>query len=552
MSWLHWASDRKLKVIWLSILVVALGAFAVRAPRLRMRPMHTDEAVHADKFGRDLLEQGGYEYNPDEYHGPTLNYFTLIPAWLSGADAYAEISESTIRIVPVAFGVALVLFTALLANGLGLGAVVAAVLIALSPAMVFYSRYYIQEMLLVCFTAGVIVCGYHYARKRSGLWAVLTGLFAGLMHATKETAVIAFGAMALALVLMPLMQIARGRSLRETFRAIRPLHVVLAAVVAFGVSALFYSSFLTHPQGILDSFLTYGTYLGRGGGHDTTHVHPWDYYLRILLWERYGQGPIWTEGGIVLLALVGLVAAVKGTRFGLIDPKLVRFLAIYTIAMTVVYSALPYKTPWCLVGFLHGMTLLAGVGAVALVVWARRPVLRGIVVVLLLAATGLLACEMYRANYVYYADSRNPYVYAHPTEEIFTVVEKVEEYVGLTGLGEPSGPPITIAVDGDDYWPLPWYLRGYRVGYSAELPPAEQIGPLVLVSEALEGSLATRLYAEMPAEKRQMYMYLFEKPYYVWFRPGVRLTGFIRKDLWDAKVRQREDPAELLEGSHGE
>ena len=188
--------------------------------------MHTDEAVHADKF-RMLLEDGVYEYDPNDFHGPTLNYFTLISTRLSGVNQYARITEVTLRIVPVVFGVVLILLTAFLADRLGLAAVLAAVLTALSPAMVFYSRYYIQEMLLVCFTFGAIVAGYRYVRARSVAWAVVTGLFVGLMHATKETAIIAFGAMGLALVLMALIAVGQGRSLRQVLAPVKPLQIAI-------------------------------------------------------------------------------------------------------------------------------------------------------------------------------------------------------------------------------------------------------------------------------------------------------------------------------------
>ena len=79
------------KICFLLILVVTLAAAAIRLPRLAQRPMHTDEAIHADKF-RILLEEGEYVYNPDEYHGPTLNYFTLIPAKLCGQKTYQQIN----------------------------------------------------------------------------------------------------------------------------------------------------------------------------------------------------------------------------------------------------------------------------------------------------------------------------------------------------------------------------------------------------------------------------------------------------------------------------
>ena len=300
MNWLGWVScDRGLRRIWLLIFIVALGALAVRAPRLRMRPMHTDEAVHAQKFGK-LLEAGVYKYNPDEYHGPTLNYLSLIPAWLTGADDYVEITETTVRIVPVIFGVLLILMTALLADGLGPATIPAAILAALSPAMVFYSRYYIQETLLVCFTFGAFASGYRYARGKSPFWAIVTGLFIGLMHASKETAVVALGGMGLALVLVIALQRREGGTVRQTLSGIKPLHLALAAVAAIGVSALFYSSFFSHPRGVLDSYLTYGTYLGRGAGQDTTHIHPWYFYLRMLLFAQYGVGPRITHSRRVL------------------------------------------------------------------------------------------------------------------------------------------------------------------------------------------------------------------------------------------------------------
>lgn len=512
--------------------------------------MHTDEAVHAYNF-RGLLEDGIYRYDPHEYHGPTLNYFTLIPTWLSSSHTYTEITEFTVRIVPVVFGVAVILLTVLIADGLGLAAVVAALLAALSPAMVFYSRYYIQETLLVCFTFGVIACGYRYARRRRLPWAILTGVFAGLMHATKETAIIAFGSMLLALVLVLLIQRSEGRSVRASLHGIKRSHLVLGLAAGVLVSALFYSAFLRHPRGVLDSYLTYATYLGRAGGENSAHVHPWHYYLQMLLLARYSHGPIWTEGWIVLLALVGAAVAVKGSRVGPIDPKLVRFLAVYTVTMTVVYSAVPYKTPWCMLSFLHGMILLAGVGAVALLSWARKPAMQLAVAVLLIVTAGHLAFETYRANFVYYADSRNPYVYAHPTPEILIAVEKVREYADTSGVGHSDDLPIQVMVQRGDYWPLPWYLRDLRVGYYPAVPEPSEIGPLILISDTLEGTLAHRLYNEMPPEKRQMYMYLFDAPYYIWARPQVKLMGFVRKDLWERHNYGGSDPSKLLGDMRG-
>ncbi|MHC4519838.1 MAG: hypothetical protein ACYTAS_14715, partial [Planctomycetota bacterium] len=323
----------------------------------------------------------------------------------------------------------------------------------------------------------------------------------------------------------------------------------IGLAVAVGVSALFCSSFFSHLRGVLDSYLTYANYFGRAGGHDTTHVHPWYYYLRMVTWAKYPNGPIWTEAWIVLLALVGSIVAVTGKRIARIDPTFVRFAALYTVFMTIIYSAIPYKTPWCMLGFLHGMILLAGVGAAALVAWAAKPVLRAIVLLLLIAAAAHLAFQSHRANFVYQADSRNPYVYAHPTDEIFTLVADIKEYARVTGVGYSMDVPIQVAAPGKDYWPLPWYLRDLEgVGWYSDLP--DEIGPLILVSDKLENALQRRLYVETPREHWRMYLYLLDDPYYVWFRPQVKMLGFVRKDLWD-RYQQHPDPNELIRDASG-
>jgi len=522
------------------ILAATIVAFALRLPRLNQRPMHGDEAVHADKF-RSLLEQRHYEYDPNEYHGPTLNYLTLIGAWLTGAKNLTEVSEFTLRIVPVFFGVCLILLLLPMARGLGTGAVAcAAVLTAISPAMVYYSRYYIQEMLLVCFTFGAIVSGYRYTQNKNVGWALLAGVCLGLMHATKETCVIAFAAMFLALLLVFYLQRRQG-STQDVGNLVKPFHLVAGLAAGAVVSVLFFSSFLSNPTGIADSIRTYTTYLDRAGS-TPLHIHPWHYYLKMLLYWKFAAGPVWTEALIVLLAVVGFTAAFTKKHLSGANPGLLRFVAFYTLIMTVVYSAIPYKTPWCLLGFLQGMILLAGVGAAVLVKLTPKGLPRLVVLLLLLGVSAQLTWQAYQSSYTYDADSRNPYVYGHPTREVFTVVEKIQEYADVHEDGRDM--PIEIICPGDDYWPLPWYLRSFtRVSWSSRVVDDSSATPLIIASASpeIEAALANKLYTLIPPQERKIYMYLFDKPYYVWLRPKVKLLGFVRRDLWTA-VSEKQMP----------
>jgi len=506
------------------ILIAAAGALAFRLPRLDQRPMHGDEAVQAVKSGI-LSSEGHYCYDANEYHGPTLYYFTLPAIWLQTGGDLSRTTDATFRIIPVLFGVGLVLLLLLVGDGLGRpAAVCAAILTAISPAMVYYSRYYIQEMLLVFFTFAVIAFGWRSVRSRRIGWALLAGASLGLMHATKETCIIALGSMAVALILMVAWAKRRkGKPLRGE-GSLNRIHVLAAAILAVAVSALFFSSFLANPYGPLDSIRSYVNYLTKAGNR-SIHIHPWYYYLQMLLYTKYAPGPWWSEGFILALAVVGFIVAMlkKNDTGGSV--WFLRFIAIYTLVMTVAYSVIPYKTPWCLTNFLQGMILLAGVGAVAIV--KRVPTLPAKVIACILLAAGAwqLGGQAYRGTFRFYADQRNPYVYAHPNTDVFNLIRRVEELAEV----HPKGEDILIKViaPGSDYWPIPWYLRRFKnVGYWNEVPD-DPDAPIIIASTQVEPALKEKLQDEYQVN-------------YYGLRPKVFLLLYVRQDLWDAFLKQRQ------------
>ena len=504
------------------LLLVAL-ALAFRLPGLNDRPMHLDEAVQAVKAGI-LMEKGEYHYDPFECHGPTLYYFTLPFAWIQAGGEFARTVESTYRIVDVAFNVGLILLIFWLRDGLGKGAVLwAGLLTAVSPAFVYYGRFYQQESILVFFSAGAIVAGWRYTRTRAWGWVVAVGACLGLMHATKETCVLAYDAMVVAVVLVALW----GRSAKGTAPRIRQLlsakviaGVFVAAVV---VSVVFFSSFFTHFAGVPDSIKTYTHYLGRAAG-DTPHVHAWDYYLEMLTWWRYGNGPAWSEGFIVALAVLGLIIACVPKLVPPGNVHLLRFLGLYTVVLTATYSAIPYKTPWCFLGFLHGMILLAGVGAAALVRWMPCRISKAAACIALLAGAAHLGWQAHRASFPFCADPRNPYVYAQTSSDSLRLVERVNALAEVHEDGRAL--LIKIITDPQDYWPLPWYLRKFPAKGFWQEPPADVNAPVVITSTKLQPEIEKKLLGDYQVE-------------YYGLRPDVLLAAYIRRDLWDAFMADR-------------
>ena len=250
---------------WLGALVaIALAAgLALRLARLDARPMHHDEANQAVKFGA-LLERGEYRYDAHDHHGPTLYYLTLPAAWLRGQATLASLDERTLRGVTAVFGAATILLLPLLSAGIGRTAAAASAwLLALSPAMVFYSRMYIQESLFACFTLAFVIAVGRVATGGGLAWSALAGVAAGLAVATKETSVIVLpAALVASAIAWWSLGAERPRNPLADERGRRAALVSLAAAAA--VAGLFYSSFLAAPAGVLEPFRGAGTYLDRG------------------------------------------------------------------------------------------------------------------------------------------------------------------------------------------------------------------------------------------------------------------------------------------------
>jgi len=503
--------------------VVVAGAvvigLAFRLGWLDLRPMHHDEANQAVRFGQ-LLETGEYRYDRNDHHGPTLYYLTLPVAWVRGQATLASLDETTMRVVPALFGAGFILLLPLMTRGLGRGAVAAAMLLAsLSPALTYYSRFYIQEPVLLVFIVGFLIAAGRYAAGGGVTAVVGAGVCAGLALATKETAapillaVVAACAAARASVRTP--GDATTGQATPPWPRVRVAHAGGALVLAALVAVTLFSSFFTNVGGVADAVRAGAVYAQRGFDPGT-HGERWDYYLRLLWYSRSG-GIVWTEGLVLVLAGVGAVFAWT-KRAGGFWP---RYACLYSLITLVAFSAVPYKTPWNLLPFYGGVVVMAGFGWARIAMLTRSRTARALLAIVLLAACGRLGFQNWLASFKYPADPRNPYVYAQTSPDFLRLVTRV---TGVSSV-HPDRERMLVAVVAGPYeqWPLPWYLRRMeRVGYwtsVAEVGPLDRMPFIVASSEfadAVAASLGDRYVSE-----------------YYGLRPGVLLSVFIERGLWD-------------------
>ena len=323
-------------------------------------------------------------------------------------------------------------------------------LAAVSPALTYYSRFYIQETLLVFFLAALLGAGWRYARKRSARWAVVAGVSSGMMYATKETSVILFAAIAAAFAALSLVESLRTRRrgvvttgdawVWRDSRTKLPtaLHFALFLLAGVVTVVAFYTSFFHNPQGLADSVRAIGASFARAG-HPGVHVHPWYYYFQTLAYTKAAGGPVWSEAFLLFLAMAGGIAALghDAGRDG--SPRFLRFVLFFTVITAAVYSLIPYKTPWNLLPFYLGLVILAGNGVALLLRISRFKLVKVFVLAVLIPGFADLARQDYRASFELPADPANPYAYAQTSPDLLKLVAKVEQAAARSS-GKPGSP----------------------------------------------------------------------------------------------------------------
>lgn len=436
-----------------TLCVALLMGAVLRMWELGGQPMHADEAVQGMQFA-ELIETGNYYYDPVHFHGPTLYYLTLPVAWLLGEREGDALRERTLRLVPAIFGLLLAASPLLLRARLGTpGCMVAVALLAFSPGLVYYSRYYIQEMIFVTAVVTTLLLFLGSGMRGGRGWTLAAGFCAGLAIATKETWMLVAAAAGIAALFARLGS--RGGADRPHADGLRRLG--LAAGTAAITAGLFYSSFGRNPQGLADAFLTFLLYEPVAG-----HDKDFGYYLGIL------SQP---DGDLVLLLTFVAAAALFAAgifRRGRRPAPEELFLFSFTVILTGLLHLFTYKTPWLILLPLASGAIFAGLAVSRLPERSRSRVAFAVVAVA--AAAGVYSWQSCLRS----AGTEHPHAYVPTHPETLEVVALLESL--------PAESPVFVI--SRNYWPLPWYLRKRSsVGYWQELPDT-RVRPAAVVADA--------------------------------------------------------------------
>lgn len=458
---------------------ILILAFFLRIWLLDLKPAHFDEGVNG-WFVDQMTRQGFYHYDPTNFHGPFHFYVLFVAQTLLGRSTWA-LRLPIALMSTVCVGMVLAFRRYLDERACQ----VAALMMAISPAMVFYGRYAIHETWLMFFLLLIAwgLLGLGRSGGRGDLWAVAMGVTG--MIVTKETYVVHLVAFALAVPCL------MGYEALTSQDAPSPLEPpggwkisrsdwFAVAGVSLGLILFFYSGgFLDWPGpqtyddaghpiargSLCGLWETFGTWFQTGMGA-SGHEKPFLYWLDLM---RQYEWP----------ALGGLAAG-----FWLLFPRVpreARYVAIYGLGALIGYSIIRYKTPWCVISLMWPFYLILGLAVVRLADWLDRWVIHGFAALAVLGSLGL-TIQLNRYNY---DDENVPYVYVQTFRDVDLLLKPLQALARRDARNYQLRGRLLLA----EQYPWLWTLGAFpRVEISdpAELPDPLDADFLVVDSKRVE------------------------------------------------------------------
>jgi uncharacterized protein (TIGR03663 family) len=454
------------RTTWALVFILLL-AFVLRFWQLDLKLLHHDEAVHS-WFCYQFLTTGAWQYDPS-YHGPFLYYVT------TGMFAMIGPSDFAARLLPALFGFAIIpLVYAVYRIGYirENQMLVATLLIAISPDMVYFSRFLRHDIFMLFFTMLLLVAILYYFERGQTRFAALAAVAAaGALCCKEEMPVII-----LIFAVFFAFSVWRGRfTLPPQWKT----DLMLAVILGFAIMSVLYSAFFSHVDTLVGQDFSITTQGLNFKMNTTGWYQAIDHWTAMHNQQRLG-GPMYFyiplfllyELPIFILALIGTiqfmttglhpVRVVKKVRnwirrrrytlpagdlaaitlqqirdrkeAGGKSEEFFRFCIVWMISTMALYAFVGEKVPWLIIAQLLPMIFVATYR----LDWQKTA--------FVFAGCLFLIVVTWHVAFVP-VDINEPIVQVQNSEDLREVMGLMDN----TSL---------VVVASEHYWPLPWYYRG--------------------------------------------------------------------------------------------
>ena len=440
------------------LLLIFLITIFVRFWQLDLKLLHHDEAIHS-WFSYELLTKGTWAYDPS-YHGPFLYYVT------AGMFSLFGDSDFVTRLLPALFGALLIPLVYCIYR---IGyidkrqTIFAALFLALSPSMVYFSRFLRHDIFMLFFTLLLLVAILYYFEFGKTRYAIIAALaIAGGLSCKEEMPVII-------LIFASFFLYSLWRK-KIKFPADWRYDLLIGFFLVVGILSVVYSAFGAHIETLIGQNFQLNTTGWYRAVEHWTAMHnqqrlggPWFFYFPLyLLYEL----------PIFILAIIGTIQFAgkdihpslfikrilyriqyRGSEIPI--PKLVavslqqlrtekredsksdeffRFCIYWMILIMAFYAVVGEKVPWLIIPQLLPMCFVA----VYKLNWQK----------MIFAIAGCIFLILITWHVAFIpADINEPIVQVQNSEDLRDVMRLID-----------ASDHVVIA--SKNYWPLPWYYRG--------------------------------------------------------------------------------------------
>jgi uncharacterized protein (TIGR03663 family) len=440
------------------ILLIFFITIFLRFWQLDLKLFHHDEAIHS-WFSYELLTKGSWAYDPS-YHGPFLYYVT------AGMFSLFGDSDFVARLLPALFGALLIPLVYCIYR---IGyidkrqTIFAALFLALSPNMVYFSRFLRHDIFMLFFTFLLLVAVLYYLEFGKTRYAIIAALaMAGGLSCKEEMPVIILIFASFFLYTLWRKKIKLPADWRYD--------LLIGFFIVIGIMCIMYSAFGAHIETLIGQNFQLNTTGWYRAVEHWTEMHnqqrlggPWFFYIPLyLLYEL----------PIFILAIIGTIQFIgkdihpslfikqilyriqyRGSEIPM--PKLAavslqqlrtqkpgysksdeffRFCIYWMILIMGFYAVVGEKVPWLIIPQLLPMCFVA----VYKLNWQK----------MIFAIAGCIFLILITWHVAFIpADINEPIVQVQNSEDLRDVMQLID-----------ASDHVVIA--SKNYWPLPWYYRG--------------------------------------------------------------------------------------------
>ena len=442
------------------LLLIFLITIFLRFWQLDLKLLHHDEAIHS-WFSYELLTKGSWAYDPS-YHGPFLYYVT------AGMFSLFGDSDFVARLLPALFGALLIPLVYCIYR---IGyidkrqTIFAALFLALSPDMVYFSRFLRHDIFMLFFTLLLLVAVLYYFEFGKTRYAIIAALaMAGGLSCKEEMPVII-------LIFASFFLYSLWRK-KIRLPADWRYDLLIGFFLVIGILSVMYSAFGAHIETLIGQNLQLNTTGWYRAVEHWTAMHnqqrlggPWFFYIPLyLLYEL----------PILILAIIGTIqfvgkdihpslfikqiqyriqyrssvipisdlAAVSTQQLKIQKREYSKsdaffgFCIYWMILIMAFYAVVGEKVPWLIIPQLLPMCFVA----VYKLNWQK----------MVFAIAGCLFLILITWHVAFIpADINEPIVQVQNSEDLRDVMRLID-----------ASDHVVIA--SKNYWPLPWYYRGDR------------------------------------------------------------------------------------------